>query len=202
MRVLQLEEFQDAATTPNREVIPLMFISVDGGPDDTPKNQQALAVWASQFKNRNLDVTTVFTHAPGSSVYNPVERRMAPLSKDTAGITLPFDSFVSHLGVANKTLDINLEFRNFDAAGKILAEIWSESIIDNHPVVASYTSPPEKKHDEVVFHKSEEWNAKQVRQSQYMLQIIKCSYSSCCKPRRINYPMFFPKKFLPAPMPN
>ena len=125
MRVLQLEEFQDAGTNPNREVISLMFISADGGPDDTPKNQQTLAVWESQFKNRNLHVTTVFTHAPGSSVYNPVERRIAPLSKNIAGITLPFDSFVSHLGVANKTLDINLEFKNFEAAGKILTEIWS-----------------------------------------------------------------------------
>ena len=34
-----------------------------------------------------------------------------------------------------------------------------------------------------------------------MLQIIKCSDSSCCKPWRKNCQMFFPKLFLPAPVP-
>ena len=48
-RVLQLEEFPDAATTRNREVKALVLISVDEGPDEAPKNQQALAVWARQF---------------------------------------------------------------------------------------------------------------------------------------------------------
>ena len=73
-----------------------------------------------------------------------------------ASIILPFDTFGSHLDVANKIIDINLEIKHFEAAGKLLAEIWSESIINNHPVVASYTYPTEKEHDEVVFHKSEE----------------------------------------------
>ena len=88
---------------------------------------------------------------------------MAPLSKDTADIILPFDTFGSHLNAANKTIDFNLEIKNFEAAGKILAEIWSESIIDNHAVVTNCTSPPEKEHDEVVFHISEEWKAQYVR---------------------------------------
>ena len=37
-RILQLEEFQDAALTPNKDVKPLVFVSVDGGPDEAPKN--------------------------------------------------------------------------------------------------------------------------------------------------------------------
>ena len=119
------------------------------------------------------------THAPGSSAYNPVERRMTPFSKHTAGIILPFDTFGNHLDASNKTIDSELEVKNFEATGKILAEIWSESIIDNHPVVASYTSLPEKEHSKVLFHKTEEWKAKHVRQSQYMLQIVKCSDKSC-----------------------
>ena len=116
---------------------PLVFVSVDGGPDEASKKQQALAVWARQFKNNDLDAVFVFTHAPGSSAYNPVERRIAPLSKDTAGITQPFDTFGNHLDASNKTIDSELEIKNFEATGKILADIWSESIIDNHPVVAS-----------------------------------------------------------------
>ena len=43
-RILQLEEFEDAALTPNKDVKPLVFVLVDGGPDEAPKNQQALAV--------------------------------------------------------------------------------------------------------------------------------------------------------------
>ena len=83
-------------------------------------------MWARQFENHNLDAVFVFTHAPGSNAYNPVERRMAPLSKDTAGIILPFDTFGSHPDAANKTNDINLEIGNFKAAAKILAKTWSE----------------------------------------------------------------------------
>ena len=122
---------------------------------------------------------------------------MASLPKDTAGITLPLDTFGNHLDASNKTIDSELEITNFEAAGKIHAEIWSESIIDNHPVAASYTSPPEKEHSKVLFHKTEEWKAKHVRQSQYMLQIVKCS----CKQWRINYLEVFPQRFLPAQVP-
>ena len=102
-RILQLEEFQDVALTPNKDVKPLTFVSVDGGPDEAPKNQQALAVRTRQFENNDLDAVFVFTHAPGKSAYKPVERRMAPLSKDTAGIILPFDTFGNHLDASNKT---------------------------------------------------------------------------------------------------
>ena len=200
-RILQLKKIQDAALTPNKDVKPLVFVSVNGGPDEAPKNQQALAVWARQFENNVLDAVFVFTHAPGTSAYNPVEKRMASLSKGTAGIIQPFDTFGNHLDASNKTIDSELEIKNFEAAGKILAEIWSESIIDNHPVVASYTSPPEKEHSKVLFHKTEDWKAKHVRQSQYMLQIVKCSDKSCCKQWRTNYVEFFPEQFLPAPVP-
>ena len=71
-------------------------MSVDGGHDEAPKNQQSLASWSETFLQNNLDALFVFTHAPGSSAYNPVERRMGPLSRDTAGLILPFDTFESH----------------------------------------------------------------------------------------------------------
>ena len=58
-----------------------------------------------------------------------VERRMAPLSKDTSGIILPFDTFGSHLNSSNKTIDPILEEKNFKAAGKNLAEVWSEQLL-------------------------------------------------------------------------
>ena len=179
---------------------PLVFVSVRR-PDKASKNQQALEAWARQLVNNDLDAIFVFTHAPDSSAYNPVEWRMTPLSKDTAGVILTFDTFGNHLGTSNKTIDSELEVKKFEAAWKILAEIWSESIIDNHPVVGSNTSPPEKEHRKVLFHKTEEWKGKHCRQSQYMLQIVKCSDKSCCKQWRTNYLEFFSQRFFPAPVP-
>ena len=58
---------------------------------------------------------------------------MAPLSKNTAGIILPFDTFGTHLSKSNKTVDMDLEKKNFEAAGEILTSVWSESVIDLHP---------------------------------------------------------------------
>ena len=43
-RILQLEEFQDAALMRNKYVKPLVFVSVDGGPGEAPKNLQTSAV--------------------------------------------------------------------------------------------------------------------------------------------------------------
>ena len=37
-RILQLEEFQDAALTPNKDVKSLVFVLVDGRPDEAPEN--------------------------------------------------------------------------------------------------------------------------------------------------------------------
>ena len=65
------------------------------------------------FLKYNLDALFVFTHAPGSSAYNSVERRMAPLSKDTAGLVLPFDTYGTHMNSSNGTTDIDLEKKNF-----------------------------------------------------------------------------------------
>ena len=69
------------------------------------------------IKQMNLDASFIFTRAPGSSAYNPVERRMEPLSKTTASVILPFDTFGSHLNSVNKTTDIELEVKNVQAAG-------------------------------------------------------------------------------------
>ena len=78
-----------------------------------PKNQQSLASWTKVFLKYNLDALFVFTHAPGSSAYNRVERRMAPLSKDTTGLILPFETYGTHMNASNETTDIDLEKKNF-----------------------------------------------------------------------------------------
>lgn len=63
---------------------------------------------------------------------------MAPLSKQLSEIIVKHDHFVSHLDNQGKTVDSELELRNFEHAGKLLAEIWSEIVIDNYDVIAEY----------------------------------------------------------------
>ena len=112
----------------------------------------------------------VFTYAPGSSAYNPLERCMAALSKDTWGVILPFDTYDSHLNSSNVTIDKNLELRNFKATGEVLASIWSESVIDGHPAMTKYVDVLEKEREiSVQVEVTEQWKSVCIRQSQYML---------------------------------
>ena len=55
-----------------------------------------------------------------------------------AGVVLPHDHFGSHLDSALQTVDTNLEKRNFEHAGKVLADVWNKISIDDYPVVAKY----------------------------------------------------------------
>lgn len=47
---------------------------------------------------------------------------------------------------------------------------------------------------------SAEWLAVHVRQSQYLLQVVKCSNRSCCDPLRSNLASILPHRFLPPPI--
>lgn len=63
-----------------------------------------------------------------------------------------------------------MEKKNFACAGKILADAFSESEIDSHPVIAEYIDPKEK-NAEMTLNENDEWYAKHVRESQYFLQV-------------------------------
>lgn len=139
------------------------------------------------------------TNAPGRSAFNRVERKMAPLSSQLAGIILPADSFGSHLNESGKTIDTELEKKNFSAAGKALAQIWSALIIDGFSVVAEYKEPVQARDPPNL--PDHQWYKDHVRESQYALQIVKCENARCCKPFRSNYLYVLPDRFLPAPCP-
>ena len=145
----------------------------------------------------SIKVFCILSCISGSSAYNPVERRMVPLTKDTSGVILPFDTFGTHLNASNKTIDMELEKKNLKAAGEVLAEIWSESIIYDHPIKARYVDPQKRSIDTT---ETEAWKNVPVQQSQYMLQIVKCPDQRCCK-FRTNYLTYFPERFLPPPVP-
>ena len=93
---------------------------------------------------------------------------------------------ISNLLADKKCYDSIKNSYSFAAAANILAEVWSESVIDSNPVVAEYLSPPENIREAMIFMEGEEWKAKHVMQSQYMLQIVRCNDNTCCDKWRTN----------------
>ena len=68
---------------------------------------------------------------------------MAPLSKDTSGVILPFGISKILLNASNKIVNMEHKIKNFKVAGEILAGIWSELIIDGHPIKMAYIDTEE-----------------------------------------------------------
>ncbi|KAG8176720.1 hypothetical protein JTE90_003351 [Oedothorax gibbosus] len=93
------------------------------------------------LKKFDLDAVFLATNAPGRSAYNAVERRMAPFSRQLSGLVLPHDHFGKHLDSSGKTVDVEKEKKNFEAAANVLAEVWNATVIDDCPVVAKYQAP-------------------------------------------------------------
>ena len=120
--LLTLDEFKEEAFI-DGQVKPIILAFVDGGLDENPRHPKVIENTIDHFRKYNLDAFIVMTLAPGMSAYNYEERRMAPLSKALAGILLPHDTFGSHLGSQNRTIDAELEKKIFRKAGKVLAEI-------------------------------------------------------------------------------
>ena len=48
------------------------------------------------------------------------------MSKALSGILLPHEKFGTHLDSSRKIINLNLEKRNFKAAGEILAKVWED----------------------------------------------------------------------------
>ncbi|KAK3925661.1 Transient receptor potential cation channel subfamily A member 1 [Frankliniella fusca] len=196
-RILELDEFNDI-TKVDGEVKPVFVLSVDGGPDENPRYSKVIANAIENFRRYRLDAIFIFTNAPGRSAFNRVERRMAPLSKALTGVILEHDHFGSHLNSSNKTIDLALEKKNFEHAGKVLAEIWGAMSIDGHPVVAEFIS--EQSTDTPPM-PCPEWYERHVRESQYFLQIVKCNDWLCCDEPRSDIKNVLPDGFIPAPFP-
>ena len=73
-------------------------------------------------------------NASGLSAFNPVERRLAPISAGFSGVCLPHDTHGNHLDANGNTIDSDLEKKNFDSAGDICAEICSNITINGYKV--------------------------------------------------------------------
>lgn len=194
--LLELEEFQPLAKTGTGLVKPVVIITVDGGPDENPRYQKVIGFAIQHFKRHDLDALFIATNAPGRSAYNRVERRMAPLSRELAGLILPHDHFGSHLDERGVTINEELERFNFGFAGNVLAEIWSLMEIDGYQVTAKYVGPGEQ---DLPDFPDIKWYSEHVRESQYLLQIVKCRNNECCRPRSGLFRLL-DNRFLPPPV--
>ena len=173
-------------------------MTCDGGPDENHRYQKNISTSIDYFCTFDLDALFVATNASGRSAFNTVERRMAPLSHELAGVILPHANFGTHLDSQSNTVNSDLEIKIVGHAGKVLAEIWSSTVIDNHPVVAEYVNHIDH---QTLIEKSQQWCQLHERESQYMLQIIKCKHLSCCTPPRSSNFSFVKDRFLPPPKP-
>ena len=167
MRVRFLPEFATSFQTDRHKEKKVMIVTVDGGPDENPRYEKTINCSIKYFVENGLDAFFLATNAPGRSTFNRVERRMVKLSKELSGVILEHDKFGRHLDAKGVTVDKDLELKNFDYAGRTLAEIWSGLVIDGNPVVAEFI---EDDAPVIVGTKSEKWKACHVRQSQYFLQ--------------------------------
>ncbi|EFX66906.1 hypothetical protein DAPPUDRAFT_115916 [Daphnia pulex] len=114
---------------------------VDGEPDENPRYQKVIETAIHHFKKQNFDAVFVATNASDRSSFNRVERRMAPLSHELAGLIFQQDHYDSHLDNSGKKTDDELEKKNFEHAGSTLAKVWDSVIVDGHPIVAEHIDP-------------------------------------------------------------
>lgn len=147
----------------------------------------------------DLDCAIDLTQAPGLSAYNRAERKMYHLSKELAGIVLPADTYGTHLK-DGRTIDEKLEEENFKAAGEVLSEVWSNLVIDDHPVTCEYVSqkPPEYISGFTV---SASYKSRHLIETQYMTVALKCEDVMCCAPPKTMVSKFFPGRRVPALIP-
>ncbi|CAG8844878.1 7100_t:CDS:2, partial [Gigaspora margarita] len=172
----------------NGQIKPIWVLLVDGGPDENPRHLKNICRYSRLFQFLDLDYLTVRTHAPGQSAYNPVERAMSTLSGKLAGITLPIDTFGSHLDSQGKVINQELAKKNFRHAGETLCTLWSRDLIFGKNVMAQYVEdnlPPfqieDNEEESKTFWK---WLEKHTQICQYSLDIRKCDDLTCCHPKR------------------
>ncbi|KAG5672151.1 hypothetical protein PVAND_002304 [Polypedilum vanderplanki] len=137
-RIYELEDFEEFLYTKNSLPKPVLILLVDGGPDENPRYQKTIEIAIHHFIERSLDALFIATNAPHRSAFNPVERRMAPLSR--------------HL--------TELEYKNFKFAGETLADVFSSVVIDGYSTVAEFIDQKDSEiHPDEIIKKSQHWIA-------------------------------------------
>ena len=195
-----VELFPEAFKTEDGNVKPIMIKGTDGGPDENPRFEKNVFMGCKTFSEFKMDLYIEVTNAPGLSAFNKVERKMFHLSKELTGVLLPHDTYGSHLDSGGKTVDTELEIKNFKAAGKTLCNIWEDLVIDGYPTVAEFIEdPPSESIKSYV--PTAAFRDKHVFETQYMTCYMKCDNEECCEPYVTNIELLFPHRKIPPIIP-
>ena len=116
-------EWRSYAISSNGETRPIVILRPDGGPDQNPRHEKNQNTYGKLFIDLNLDCLIIALYPEGFSAFNPVERRMAPLSRELCGVIFDHQHHGVHLNSKKETIDIELERKNFEFAGKALADL-------------------------------------------------------------------------------
>lgn len=116
-----------------------------------------------------------------------------------AGLVFPREALGSHLSPSGQTIDHIARAKNMQSIGSSVAEIWSQSTLDDFPVMARFVVGNEGMPDYPTT-LDRNFHLRHVRTSRYFIQIIKCSDNHCCKACRTHYNKVFPARFIPAPI--
>ena len=127
-----------------------------------------------------------------------MKKIISNFNKELSAVVLPNGHLDVHLDNNNNNVDEELEIRNFKHAGEILAILWSKLVINDHPVVANFVG---EQPSDITITKLEEWKANHVRESQYILQTVKCTDTACCSPFQSSYLNITKDRFLSPPLP-
>ncbi|CAM9580204.1 unnamed protein product, partial [Heterosigma akashiwo] len=198
----QIDTFNQFVKKKKGDVKPILMLFVDGGSDENPRYRKVHQMAAHMFKKYNLDAIYITTNAPGRSAFNRAERAMAPLSHDLSGLILEHDHFGSHLDGSGVTVDTEKEVQNFEYAGSVLAEVWSQTKFDGFTVNAQYIKPDQSELGQgSLLLQDQAWKQLHLRGGHYLLQIVKCENPDCCSPLRSTLLTVMPERFLPPLIP-
>ena len=138
-------------------------METDDAQDEAPRFPKTLAIAVDLFRLLDLVVLLYGVNVVGLSAFKSVERRMAPLSHNLAGIVLPYDHFDNDVDSSGKTIDRKMEEKNFQKTAEVLSNVWVSVNCRTVPVGSLYKPTTL---DPV-------WVAKHCQQFLYYLQIVK-----------------------------
>lgn len=170
--LMEMMETFSSTTKTDGQVKPIAIFCVDNGPSVSPKSIKVLREAMQYFKRFDLDAVFICSYPPKNSAFNIAERRMPKLSYALAGVLLKHDHYGSHLDASGRTIDAELERKNFEKAGELCCELWNKIEIAKEKVVAVYDTKQLAKKPARMNYK---WANEHVRQSTYCIQIVRCN---------------------------
>lgn len=168
-------------------VRPCWFIRCDGGADNNIRHVKVIRSYVELFKKYDLDFLIVTMPPAGNSAFNPVERRMAPLSRLLVGVLFHHLHFGNHLNRRGETIDDELEWRNFKAAMEALAECFSHGKIKGKSIFAKAVTEDSDMLDTQYLAIDWDWLSKHARFGERTLQFSKCDGCATCGPIKSTY---------------